>query len=707
MSTARKKACGLLFCYNEESVIGENIKYYLGQGIDLVVFDNRSTDASMGIIMSFNKEGLPYAGKILEVVSIQTQGYDWKHILRDANDYMHRRLSHYEWIMIIDADTLFFSAVKGVELLDYLDEVKGAGYNIIHARIYNFYPTEKDNPAASDFKERIQYFKVWNLYPQEKVFLYHPSINFYDRYAHWCLRDDRRVCINPGIIAKHYIWISFKQGMQKVFRDRKPRYTKDFPIQPQYAYMLPLEKCFIRDSRELKYYDPSRELVSRRRFLFITRIICVHNFIFSMLWRRRVRLETAEGTASLRNSAVHAEPKPAQGLIKVKNSLRKTAAAILPAGCKKFVKSLFPYHISAAGDDYKFSNIIDRLFAPGLDSEPLSVSLSYPCEYHFIMTSYCNARCIFCNQIDDKEKSEITLDKFKTMLSHIPLGAADQFIFSGGGDPLLCHDLFDIIRHVKTSLTQVKMTLVTNGRLIEKYAAQIAGSGLDRLIISVHGTEQMNDYIQQVSGSETIFKGLELLNKYAPSGKKIRKIFSVTVSSLNINELPLLVKRAGQLGIDEVSVLFCRYFSHRLADKLKEQDSLFFHKGLYNSKVKESSRIARRIGVKFVHEPLFFKKFKQTNCCQPWYLALVDCDGDVYPCTGGEAVFYRKVKSGAFRLGNLLEEDLGAFWMNEAYTKLRRQILGLDKQEYVAECANCHNILCFKGPDTKAGHIIS
>jgi MoaA/NifB/PqqE/SkfB family radical SAM enzyme len=726
MKPDKVSACGLLFCYNEEPVIAETIKYYLNQGIDLVIFDNQSIDSSLEIINCFYNDKERYSGRVLDLVHVPTEGYDWEAILHNANDYMHKNLNHYEWILIIDADTHFISPVRSLSLLGYLDTVKKYGYNIVHSRIYNFYPTEKDDYSITSYSERIKYFQTWNVYPQEKIFLYHPTVNFYARYAHWCFRDNRCVCINPGVIAKHYIWVSREHGLKKVFNDRKPRYIKNFPPQPQYAYMLALEKCLIKDSRELRYFEEKKESISKLRFLWLTRLVIIHSYIFTKLKKIFIVLtklaenitspgskepaglpeSTVSGPSSFNATSISGRSTVRQS-IKIMGLLKKNAKIIIPAQYRGFIKLLRPYSISPTGDSYTFSNIIDRLIPPNLNSEDFFPQLSYPLEYHFLMTNYCNARCIFCNQIDNQPKNEITFDKFKTMVSHMFMDGVERFYFSGGGEPLLCRDFFDIIQYVNDNFPRIKIRVTTNGLLIEKYALHIAKLNLEQLIISVHGREGLNDSILQTENSKTIFKGLALLNKYQQELKKrTYKVFYVAVSQINISEVPALIKQAAELKVDEVSVQLCRYFSHRVGEKLKIEDSLFFHKDMYNDTIKKSAKLARKLGVYFSYSSLFLKRFKEQHCCAPWYLALVDWDGDVFPCTGGEARFYQKVKSGEYKFGNLLKEDVGVFWFGELYTKLRRHILKSYPEKYIPECEDCHNTICFKGPDLKESHII-
>ena len=717
-NSTKVSACGLLFCFNEMDVIEETIKYYLSQNIDLVVFDNQSTDSSMTIVNSFFCEKNQYEGKIKDVVHIATEGYEWEHILREANDYMHKNLTHYEWILIIDADTHYASPVKGLSLLEYLHEVDKLGYNIIQGRYLTFYPTEKDDSSITNYSERIKHYQLNIVFPQEKIFRYHPSISFYSFGAHTCLRDDRRVCINPGFILKHYIWISYEQGVKKIFEDRKPRYPKDFPIQVQYSNMLTLEKDFIKDSGTLKYYNEKKELITRRRFLLVAKYSLLYGSIFSF-FKREIKNSVKNTVASsLQSSANPAQVVIGPGQI-IARWFKKITRTTVSASNKEFIKYVIrllrPYSVNPSlayyHDNYDGYNLIDKWITPPLGNAKALVSLplhSYPLVYHFLMTSFCNAKCIFCNQFDDKPAKEITLGEFKIMISHVNVNSAREFYFSGGGEPLLCKDLFDIIRFVNTNFPKIKIKIITNGLLIEKYAENIAKLDIDQLIISVHGTEDMNNYILQSKNSGNIFSGISALNKYQElCNKKINKYFFIAVSSININEVPKLIKKAADLNVNGVLVEFCRYYSRRISGKLRIEDSLFFHKELYNSVIKKAARLAKTLGVYFSSAPSFLKKFSKERCCAPWYLVLVDWKGDIYPCTGGEVHFYEKVKSGEYYFGNLLKEDVRTFWLNESYVKLRRHLVTSYKEKNVPECDACHNIICFEGPDLARSHLMS
>ena len=668
----RARACGIVFCYNEEDVIRDTIQYYLSLGIDLVIFDNQSTDSSINIVNGFLHEKYKYAGRILELVSIQTTGYDQGFLCRQANDYMHEKLNRYEWIMVIDADEYYASPVRGMSLLEYLDLVKRHKYNIVHGRAYYFYPTEKDDCSIESYSKRMNYCLRVNKYPQEKIFTYHPSVDFHSYYGHCCLRDDRRVCMNPGFILKHYGWISYEQGVKKIFENRLTRYKNDQPIQNQYAYMLPLKSHLVKDSHLLLRYEEERELVSEKQFSLITKIISWYDFILSKL------------------------PRNTPGIF-------KPYSANPPVLFTPPAPRPVPYYV--------FSNIIDRLIPPDLRSTSVKYAvnappLSYPSTYHFLVANVCNASCLFCNQPKCEQKKEITLDKFKVMISHIPMHTAKNFVFSGGGEPLLCRDLFDIIRYVNEQFPNIRISIRTNGLLLEKYAEAIVKANIDQLEISVHGEEAVNDSILRVSNSKVIFTGLELLKKHQRKyNKKILKVFYSVVSRLNINEIPKLLERASVLGIDELRVGCCLYSSQKNDDLLKKEDSVYFHRELHDSVMRKSAAMAKRLKIRFISTRLFSEKFKAKLCSCPWEMLLVDWDGDVYPCGGGEARFYQKVKSGIYHFGNLLHEDVSLFWVNELYTKLRRQ-LRVSEERHIPECDSCHLSICYKGPHFKESHFV-
>jgi len=334
----------------------------------------------------------------------------------------------------------------------------------------------------------------------------------------------------------------------------------------------------------------------------------------------------------------------------------------------------------------------------------------FPNSYHFLMTNYCNARCIFCDQKPaDGSGKEITLEVFKRMISHIPTGSARTFFFSGGGEPLLCADLFGIIDYVGSNFPWIKTILVTNGILIEKYARELAQSSISGIHISIHGYDNESDYITQRIGSiKCVIGGIEELKQYLVLYKRTVSVrFFCVVSELNIRKIHNLIRIASELEVKSVGVYMCRYYAHKISDMLRVEHSLFYHQAIYNDIIRDAEKLARSLNMRFSHPPLFGEPFVKRMCLMPWSVMLVDWDGTVYPCCGGEVVFFDKVRSGEYYFGNLLEEHVGEFWNNETYISLRRTCSPLYATRSIHECENCHQSICLRGPDVVESHIIN
>ena len=185
----------------------------------------------------------------------------------------------------------------------------------------------------------------------------------------------------------------------------------------------------------------------------------------------------------------------------------------------------------------------------------------------------------------------------------------------------------------------------------------------------------------------------------------------MVVSMLNIEEVPELVHNAAAVGVDEVMIIFSRYFPDEIypvnnSGMIKDEDSMFFHKSKYDETIRNARRTASRHGIHLRYEPMFSQRFRPQPCYQPWNTLVVDWNGTVYPCTGGEIWFRKQVQERKYDFGNLLSNHISDFWNNESYTKLRRTISKYTSDNFMAECTNCHNLACYKGPDHKEAHIL-
>ncbi|MDL2123644.1 MAG: SPASM domain-containing protein [Deltaproteobacteria bacterium] len=650
------KACGMLFFYNEQYILEDSLRYYLDAGFDLVLFDNESTDGSRYIVEQVK---LRCPGRILEIVTVKTDGYQWRKILRMACDYMHAHLSSYDWIALIDADSFYHSPVDGLPLVDFLSQVKKNGFNIVDGKLFDFFPTEKDDLSITSPIKRLKYCDVHNgtahKYPQHKIFQYHPDIDFYTHFGHICLREDARVA-PVKLLYLHYKWVSFEHGRKKIFTERVPRFVEresHARFHPQYLGLLPIEDDLVKSAQQLILFHKEDHCIPQDKL---------------------VGLLTGNSESASNESA------------------KKYYSKDLP---KDPFWTITEKEWQARGP-----------YANGL-----------PMRYHFLMTDFCNAACIFCNQ-DFKRSGatsrQLTLSGFKTMISHVRLTRGSDIYMSGGGEPLLCKDLFKMIAFVNETCPMVPITIKSNGLLVGKFAEEIAKAGIARFGMSVHGArkESNNKILGLRTGMLDLFEGIPVLNEALDRySNPMEKVFYFVASRLNIKEVPDLVRRAKELKVNDVMILFSKY----LPDEFYEtgnlptahpEDSLYYHQDLYDDVIRKSKALADSLGVSFRHEPLFSEPSKVEPCYQPWNTMVVNWDGEIYPCTGGEVWFRKKVRDRIYRFGNLRHEHISSFWNNETYTRIRRTLSDKTCDCFIPECTHCHNFGCFAGSHFKRSHII-
>ena len=654
MSTSEVSICGLMFCYNEEHIIRETVEHYLSMGIDLVVFDNCSTDCSLARINEAEKSA--QQGRILQVVSVLTTGFEWHKILRYACNYMHENLAGYKWIMVIDADAFYCSPVRDMHLREYLRHVGETGCNIVLGRLFNFYPTDADPPNISSVFNRMRFCEIDDRLLQPKIFRYHPTVDFALKGGHRIARKDPKYFGAVKFIYRHYPWVSFAHGIQKIFTNRRPRFVEreEYPeanYHWHYGYLLPQKRDLVLNHADLTIFDQLR-LVSSADFNLI-----------------------------LRESA-HEAP-----------------CITDPVSIRRRSFSTGGIDIRTEAQTLHYHQLIRKAYCKTL---PLAV--------HMLLNSrsHCNANCYFCNQaVAQQPQGEMRIDIFRIMLENIAHRNLSRVYFSGGGEPLVAEDFVSMVELQRACLPNAQLIIRTNGIRLDEFAEKLASYDGLRVEVSLHGLDETNDDILGVNGaSRRIWQGIERF------GQKARKYgippdisLSICVSNRNIDELPDLVRRAAEISISRVNVHFVKYFRTDSA-ALFAGESLYYHQGHYRRVIDEAERIAKVSNLRLRHEGLFEPWAARKICPQPWRLAVVRWDGSVFPCCGGEVTFAGKVDSGACDFGNVVTNHIATVWNNEAFIKLRRTCLLGSRECHMRECIRCHNNMALDGPAEEHSHFI-
>ena len=116
---------------------------------------------------------------------------------------------------------------------------------------------------------------------------------------------------------------------------------------------------------------------------------------------------------------------------------------------------------------------------------------------HIEVTNACNFKCKFCINHDDTLFEKLGIkrgfldgDLYEKIIEDCKRfpKRIKRLYFHFGGEPLLHKDIISFIRYAKNAQVADELAMFTNGALLTKeLGAQLAGSGLDILQISVEG----------------------------------------------------------------------------------------------------------------------------------------------------------------------------------------------------------------------------
>ncbi|MFQ5900213.1 MAG: radical SAM protein [Thermodesulfobacteriota bacterium] len=369
-------------------------------------------------------------------------------------------------------------------------------------------------------------------------------------------------------------------------------------------------------------------------------------------------------------------------IIPRKNLLRSFKKAIQQPhyACKVFIK--------------RFSSYITYLFGKGYSAPPETISL--------FLTHRCNLRCPMCGQwgekgsfklLDDKEiKEELSFDEIKSLLGD--LNGLKPNITLFGGEPMLYKNWIGVVESVKR--LGMRCNIVTNGVFLKKYVEDIIRVGLDEIIFSLDGPEEIHDRMRGVKGTFKKamdgFKSLRDIKKQRGINKPIITI-NCSIYEFNYNYLEKVVHVGEEMGADAITFHHLLFLSKDICDKHNEFfESEFGNRckdwyGFVKDKLpaidvdrllEEMIRIKnRKSSINISFYPNFSNdeirkyytdwEFESTSysnrCLSLWMTAYIFPDGSVRP--------YHSME---FVPGNIKDRRFTEIWNCEKFRKYRRTV---------------------------------
>jgi len=275
-----------------------------------------------------------------------------------------------------------------------------------------------------------------------------------------------------------------------------------------------------------------------------------------------------------------------------------------------------------------------------------------------------------------------------------------------GGEPLMFSEWERLVRALKSRHLRVNM--ITNGTLLDKFAEKTVDLGIDELIFSLDGPEEVHDSMR--SGKGIFRKATEAFGKLAEYKRKTKRKYpkvnvNTTIFETNYQRLAEVVAIAESIGADAITFhhliflseavcaanskvfrdefsLECRDWVGFARDTLPDIDVDYLIETLHELKKRESG-VSVSVYPNYTDEEIraYYSSFEfkadsyAPRCISPWRTAYIFPNGDVKPCLDT-----------CYIAGNILERRFTDIWNGEPMRNYRSV---LKKMGHFPACTRC------------------
>ncbi len=313
-----------------------------------------------------------------------------------------------------------------------------------------------------------------------------------------------------------------------------------------------------------------------------------------------------------------------------------------------------PFNLVKLTLSYFISNILKRPIHWGM---PFGISIE--------PTNKCNLSCPQCPtglKILTRPQGRIDLILHKNLIDELsPFLYTAIYYFQG--EPFLNPEIFEMIKHA--SAKGIYCITSTNGHFINTLNVnKIIESGLNKLIISIDGTNQEIYEQYRVSGSlKKVIEGTKLLveTKKGLNSKTPKIVFQFLVTAKNEHQIIDAKRLAKDLSVDKIEFKTAQIYNYKNGDPLIPANEKYSR----YRKMKDGT--------------WQIKSDQKNQCWRMWTNPVVTVSGDVVPCCFD--------KDAKYKMGNLKSKSFKEIWNSETYKNYRTQIL--KNRKGIDICTNC------------------
>ena len=159
------------------------------------------------------------------------------------------------------------------------------------------------------------------------------------------------------------------------------------------------------------------------------------------------------------------------------------------------------------------------------------------------VTDRCNLRCIYCNPLGDCDfiqRGEIlTFEEIRRVV-RLFVECGINKVRLTGGEPLVRKNIVRLVRMLAEIAGIEKLSLTTNGVLLEPAAEELKAAGLSRVNVSVDSAQRWN--YQRITGFDFLEKVKKGINKAIEVGLTPVKINTVVLKGMNEQDVAALAQ---------------------------------------------------------------------------------------------------------------------------------------------------------------------
>lgn len=325
-------------------------------------------------------------------------------------------------------------------------------------------------------------------------------------------------------------------------------------------------------------------------------------------------------------------------------------------------------------------------------------------------TNRCNLLCHHCySKADANEKDSLTFEQIEQTVPKLKKAGVNFVIFSGG-EPLLRKDIFDIAKCMKDS--SIMTYLSTNGLYVtDKNVKQIIDT-FDYIGISIDGIEEVHDYFRGQKGAYA--KSIEAIKLIQANGGNAGVRFTITketqnsfyamfdlVEQLNVKKLYISHLVYSGRGEENLEIDISKEQRREYVEYIIQKAFEYYEEG------KDIDLVTGNMEMDAI---LLLKEFKKRYPSYAHALEqkLLSWGGNSAGNRLGNMDWLGNVKPDPFfpfTIGNYLEEDFDAIWLNKNNQML--QDLRATPRDIKGKCAICQYLEICNGGSRSRAYAIS